>query len=170
MLMFLFRSPRSTPLRSRTSVSGSATTPAPAPTTCTRSTVRPRGPLPSRPSTPTWPPATVPASGPSTYDARASLISAGRGTDNGCRSSALLSSRRPRTSSAPTSSSSSPRTSLSPSPTASPRSATRRSSARRARPPLLEGSLHGCGWGWQVLQVFIRKWDILHLLPNTSMK
>ena len=72
------------------------------------------------------------------------------------RSSALSRSRRPMISSAPTSSNSSPRTSLSLSPTASPRSATRRSSVRRARPLLLEG-FHGCGWGWQVLQVFIRK-------------
>lgn len=61
------RSTRSTPRRSRTSASGSATTRGPAPTTCTRSTVRCRGWTPPRRSTLTWPPATVPASGTSTY-------------------------------------------------------------------------------------------------------
>jgi ribosomal protein L20A (L18A) len=73
------------------------------------------------------------------------------------RSSVSSSSRRPRTSSAPTSSNSSPRTSRSLSPTVFPRSRPPSCSARRARPLMLEGFLHGCGWGWQVLQVFIRK-------------
>jgi len=65
--LFACRSRRSTPWRSRTSASGSATTRALAPTTCTRSTVRPRALPPLRPCTPTWLPAIVPASGRSTY-------------------------------------------------------------------------------------------------------
>jgi len=81
----------------------------------------------------------------------------GRNADTLYRSSRLLSSRRPRTSSALISSSLSPRTSPSLSLTVSPRSAPRRSSARSALPLSLKWS-HDCGWGWQVLhQVFTRK-------------
>lgn len=63
------RSPRSAPRRSRTSASGSATTRAPVPTTCTRSTVRCPASPPSMPSTRIWPPVTDPASGRSRYAA-----------------------------------------------------------------------------------------------------
>lgn len=69
----LVRSRRSTPLRSRTSAFGSATTRGQAPTTCTRSTARPRGLLPSRRCTPIWPPATALGSGRSTYEHRPPL-------------------------------------------------------------------------------------------------
>lgn len=60
------RSTRSAPRRSRTSASGSATTRAPAPTTCTRSTARCRDATPSTPSTRTWPRGTAPVSERST--------------------------------------------------------------------------------------------------------
>jgi hypothetical protein len=66
-LTWIIRSTRSTPSRSRTSVSGSDMTLVPARTTCTRSTVSCPEQMLSSLSTPTWLPATVLVSGPSTY-------------------------------------------------------------------------------------------------------
>ncbi len=68
--LFFSRSTRSTPSRSRTSASGSATTRDLAPTTCTRSTESCPELMRLRRCTRTWPPATVLASGPSTYAAQ----------------------------------------------------------------------------------------------------
>jgi len=65
--MIIRRSMRSTLSRSRTSASGSDTTLAPAPTTCTRSTGRCQERMPSRLCTQTCLPATALGSGRFTY-------------------------------------------------------------------------------------------------------
>jgi hypothetical protein len=140
------RSPRSAPRRSRTSVSGSATTRAPAPTTCTRSTVRCPALPPSTLCTRIWPPVTDPASGRSRY-VQCTLLQ--KGTPNSRRSSRLLSSRRPTTSAARTSSSSLSRASSSLCPTASTRRLARRSSLPSVLPLSSKRvSLSGVRSGW----------------------
>lgn len=65
--MCYYRSKRSTRRRSRTSASGFDTTRAPAPTTCTRSTVRRPAQTPSSRCTRTWPPDIVLVSDQSRY-------------------------------------------------------------------------------------------------------
>lgn len=141
------RSPRSAPRRSRTSASGSATTRAPAPTTCTRSTVRCPVSPPSMLCTRIWPPVTAPASGRFRYAALPTELRIQHLTKR--RSSRLLSSRRPTTSAAHTSSSSLSRASSSLCPTASTRRLARRSSLPSVLPLSSKRvSLSGVRSGW----------------------
>lgn len=157
----LFRSTRSAPRRSRTSVSGSATTLAPVPTTCTRSTVRCLASPPSTLSTKIWLPVTDRVSGRSRYAPTDCTLHHSK-SNTFSRSSRLSRSRSPRTSADHTSSSSSSRTSSSRCPTASTRRLARRSlppsapqlsSKRVSHYGVRSGSGKGCygfslGYAW----------------------